>query len=257
MTSLDWFNEVDSSNCAVESLCFFPSLNPYVSYEVIFGGHAAYLAVIVVLKFLMKDRKALGLKTPMLVYNATQVFLSVLMTVKLAPFLAHGVFNISGKFCAQIEFWVFVHYVTKFLDMLDTVFMVLRKKDEQLSFLHVYHHCTIGVIWGLLLHFGVANGAAYFGAWINSLVHALMYFHYLWTSLGFSNPLKPYLTMFQMFQFSLCIIQAVLAVLFDRQIPQGWCSLQLFYHMTLLFLFMRFFLGDQKKRKTKDQKPQK
>mmetsp|Transcript_78994 Transcript_78994/g.92344 ORF Transcript_78994/g.92344 Transcript_78994/m.92344 type:complete len:253 (+) Transcript_78994:46-804(+) len=241
---------IDSRECQKESLCFFPEYNQLVSLEAIVCGHVAYLVITFGLRALMKNRAPMGLKSAMLFYNALQVFLSVLMTIKLAPFLANNIFNISGNFHPQIEFWVLVHYVTKYLDMFDSIFMVLRKKGDQLSFLHVYHHMTIGAIWGLLLHFGVGNGAAFFGAWINSLVHALMYFHYLWTSLGFKNPLKPYLTMFQMFQFSLCILQAVLAVAFDTQIPRGWCVLQLCYHMTLLYLFLQFFRGDQKKRKT-------
>lgn len=244
----DLFQTVDADVCIKESMCFFPELNKYVTLEAIAGGHIAYLVIIFGLRALLKDSKPMGLKYPMMLYNAIQVFLSVLMTIQLAPFLQNNVFNVSGRFCAKIEFWVFVHYVTKYLDMFDSLFMVLRKKGDQLSFLHVYHHCTIGVIWGLLLHFGVANGAAYFGAWINSLVHAMMYFHYLWTSLGFSNPLKSYLTMFQMFQFALCILQAVLAALYDTQIPRGWCVLQLCYHATLLYLFRDFFLKDKKRR---------
>jgi hypothetical protein len=253
--NLDVVAEVDSAHCVKESICFFPEFNPLVSLEVICGAHAAYLVVIFGLKHFMKDRAALTLKTPMLVYNVIQVVLSVLMAVQLAPFLGNNFFNISGKFSPKIEFWILVHYATKYLDMFDSVFMVLRKKGDQLSFLHVYHHCTIGVIWGLLLHYGVANGTAFFGAWINSLVHALMYFHYMWTSLGFRNPLKPYLTMFQMFQFSLCIVQAVLAAAFDTQIPREWCFLQLCYHMTLLYLFLKFFRSSSApKRSTKVKK---
>ncbi|EPY24398.1 elongation of very long chain fatty acids protein 4 [Angomonas deanei] len=177
----------------------------------------------------------------MLLYNFTQVCLSVLMTVNLAPFLKNKVFNLNGKFVSTIEFWIFVHYMTKYLDMFDTVFMVLRKKEEQLSLLHLYHHLTIGFIWGVLLQNGIANGTAFFGAWINSFVHSLMYFHYLFTSLGYTNPFKKYLTQIQMFQFALCILHAVLAVALDRQIPFSFAILQLCYHMTLLYLFMNFY----------------
>ncbi len=35
--------------------------------------------------------------------------------------------------------------VVQYLELLDSVFMVLRKKTEQLSFLHCYHHCLL--IW--------------------------------------------------------------------------------------------------------------
>ena len=45
--------------------------------------------------------------------------------------------------------WVF--YVSKILDFADTVFMVLRGKWNQLSFLHVYHHITIFLVSGSIL----------------------------------------------------------------------------------------------------------
>lgn len=242
---------VAGATCAAnESMCFYPELNKYVTYPVIVGAHIAYLAVIFSLRVVMKDvKEPFGLKYPMMAYNLTQVILSSMQVVGLAPFLLNFFFNLDGKFCATIEFWIFFHYCTKFLDMCDSLFMVLRKKGDQLSFLHVYHHLTIGMIWGILLHNGVANGTAFFGAWINSLVHALMYFHYFWTSIGMRNPFKKYLTLFQMFQFSLCILQAVLVFPFDGQIPTKWGVLQLCYHCTLLYLFNQFYKNDRKKEK--------
>lgn len=233
------------------SLCFHPELNAFVSYPVLIGGHIGYLVVVLLLRKFMADRPAYSLKVPMLVYNAVQVLLSLTMALNLGQFIYFGVFNLNGRFTGAIELWVFVHYTTKFLDMFDTYFMVLRKKEEQLSFLHVYHHLTIGFIWGLLLHHGIANGTAFFGAWINSAVHALMYFHYLYTSLGYVNPLKKYLTQVQMIQFALCILHAVLAVMYDQQIPKPWAVLQLCYHMTLLYLFMQFYRKGMRKAQRK------
>jgi hypothetical protein len=46
----------------------------------------------------------------------------------------------------SIEFLVLVHYFSKFLDMLDTVFICLKKSNNRLSFLHVFHHATIGQV---------------------------------------------------------------------------------------------------------------
>ena len=239
---------VPATTCnARESLCFHESLNWLVSWPALIGGHVGYLLIVFLLRKFMEGKKdAYSLKGPMMAYNLLQVAMSTMMTIGLAPFLQNNFFNIDGKYCKTIEFWILVHYVTKFLDMFDSYFMVLRKKNDQLSFLHVYHHTTIGLIWGLLLHFGVGNGTAFFGAWINSLVHALMYFHYFWTSLGFSNPFKQYLTMFQMFQFSLCILQAVLVLFLDKQISTPWAVLQLCYHMTLLYLFNDFLQRSKK-----------
>ncbi|KAK7197865.1 fatty acid elongase [Novymonas esmeraldas] len=241
---------VDSARCAgKESLCFHPAFNAFVSYPALFGGHLGYLVLVGVLRLFMRNRPAYSLKYPMMVYNVVQVTLSLVMAIQLAPFLAMRVFHLNGGFTGDIEFWIAVHYATKFVDMFDTFFMVLRKKEEQLSFLHVYHHLTIGFIWGLLLHHGIANGTAFFGAWINSAVHALMYTHYLYTSLGFTNPLKKYLTQVQMLQFALCILHAVLAVAVDSQIPKPWAVLQLCYHMSLLYLFLQFYRKGMRKAK--------
>ena len=76
------------------------------------------------------------------------------------------------------EMFILIHYVSKFFDFFDTIFIVLRKKDDQvlfisfkcrinlkilpilnffffqLSFLHVFHHATIGPVWGYLLLLG-------------------------------------------------------------------------------------------------------
>jgi hypothetical protein len=46
-----------SSHCTdKESMCFHPEFNKFVSYEVLIGGHVAYLAVIYVLKTVMAKR---------------------------------------------------------------------------------------------------------------------------------------------------------------------------------------------------------
>lgn len=37
----------------------------------------------------------------------------------------------------------YFYFWTKVFDLFDTVFFVLRKKSNQISFLHIYHHCTM------------------------------------------------------------------------------------------------------------------
>ncbi|AIN95556.1 fatty acid elongase, putative [Leishmania panamensis] len=242
----------DASQCiGKKSLCFHAELNTFVAYPGLIVSHIGYLVVVILLYKFMAGRTAYLLKYPMILYNMTQVVLSLTMAINLGQFLGYGVFNLNGHFTSTIEYWIFIHYLTKFLDMFDTYFMLLRKKEEQLTFLHIYHHLTIGFIWGLLLQHGVANGTAFFGAWINSAVHALMYFHYLYTSLGYKNPLKKYLTQIQMIQFVLCILHAVLVVVLDLHIPKKWAVLQLCYHMTLLYLFMQFYQKGMRKLKHK------
>jgi hypothetical protein len=40
--------------------------------------------------------------------------------------------------------WMF--YISKVFDFMDTIFIILGKKWNQLSFLHVYHHVTIFLV---------------------------------------------------------------------------------------------------------------
>lgn len=69
--------------------------------------------------------------------------------------------SIKGMRSAQLSY---CYYLLKILDLFDTVFFVLRKKTQQISFLHVYHHAAvlfgtyIGVQWApgkvvKILHF--------------------------------------------------------------------------------------------------------
>ncbi|RZC41653.1 elongation of very long chain fatty acids protein 7, partial [Asbolus verrucosus] len=74
----------------------------------------------------------------------------------------------------------YIYFLMKVTDLLDTVFFLLRKKENQASFLHVYHH--FGMI--LLSWTGVrflGGGHSIFLGVINSFVHTIMYFYYLLT----------------------------------------------------------------------------
>ena len=68
---------------------------------------------------------------------------------------------------------IYVHYNNKFVELLDTLFMVLRKKNKQVSVLHVYHHVMLIWAWFLVCRFH-CGGDAYFGAMANSFIHVVM-----------------------------------------------------------------------------------
>jgi hypothetical protein len=154
-----------------------------------------------------------------------------------------NVFGLSLPLGPAGEWFVLVHYVSKFLDFFDTAFILLRRKKEQFSFLHVYHHASIGPVWGLLLLLGFGSGTPVFGAFINSLVHVLMYSHYLVASFGVRNPLKRVLTLFQICQFYACIAHAVVVFVapFEREYIRGLALLQIVYHVSMIVLFSSFY----------------
>src|SRR5690606_23453790 len=71
----------------------------------------------------------------------------------------------------------YAYFWVRFADFLDTIFFVLTKKFDHITFLHVYHHTMVmgnGWIW---FQFG-AEGQAMFGLLRNMSVHAIMYNYY-------------------------------------------------------------------------------
>ncbi|PRD22882.1 UNVERIFIED_CONTAM: Elovl2 [Trichonephila clavipes] len=47
-------------------------------------------------------------------------------------------------------FWVM--YLVKYVELLDTVIFVFRKKYQQISFLHVFHHAVVVSIFFTAVH---------------------------------------------------------------------------------------------------------
>lgn len=70
------------------------------------------------------------------------------------------------------------------------VFFVLRKKDKQVTFLHLYHHTVMPMIsWGATKYYPGGHGS--FIGMINSFVHIVMYTYYLLSAFG--PRVQPYL----------------------------------------------------------------
>ncbi|RYH12715.1 elongation of very long chain fatty acids protein [archaeon] len=70
--------------------------------------------------------------------------------------------------------WVFLFIYSKIPELIDTVFIVLRKKP--LIFLHWYHHVTV-LLFCWSAYSTIAGSGLYFVA-MNYSVHALMYGYY-------------------------------------------------------------------------------
>jgi len=209
-------------------------ISPWVS----FGLPVFFVLGVYGMVHLMKTSKAVNVKFAMQVYNVVQILVCGYMVWGLLPCIGFpNFFGISTEFDKRGEWFVFVHYLSKYLDWFDTLWILLNKKRAQLSFLHVYHHATIVPVWGLLLYVNVGSGGVRYGAFINSLTHVIMYSHYLWTSFGLKNPLKRYITMWQISQFYSCLLHAFLVMFFDSTPVQKFAWLQVVYQTSMVYLF--------------------
>nr|CAD7601290.1 unnamed protein product [Timema genevievae] len=171
-------------------------------------GSPIYLLVIIALylffvlvagpKF-MENRRPYNLKKIIAVYNIFQV---VANSYAFYGILTSGWTDKIGLGCHPV----------RFEDDPDLkMFFVLRKKQNQVSFLHVYHHIsTIGI--GYLGSKYLPGGMVTFPIMPNTLVHVLMYTYYL---LALQGPdmqkklakFKKYLTAIQMVTFKITPIK--------------------------------------------------
>jgi len=205
---------------------------------VVFGVPVIWVFCVYGLASYMTTRKAFTLKQCMQAYNVAQIVLCSYMVYGLMPCIKFpNVFGINSEYDQQGEWFVFVHYLSKYMDWFDTLWILLRKNRKQLSFLHVYHHMTIPMVWGYLLHIGVGSGTTRYGAWINSVTHVFMYSHYLWTSFGLKNPLKRYITVWQIGQFYSCLLHAFVVRAMEETESWSMAWLQITYQISMVYLF--------------------
>uniref|UniRef100_A0A8C6V2S3 Elongation of very long chain fatty acids protein n=1 Tax=Neogobius melanostomus TaxID=47308 RepID=A0A8C6V2S3_9GOBI len=134
---------------------------------------------------LMKNRKAFDLKNVLIVYNFAVVGLSLYICYEVGLSYVMSGWGTGYSFrCDLVDFsdspqairmaeTCWLYYFSKFIEMLDTIFFVLRKKYSQVTFLHVFHHSIMPFTWW----FGV-RGLGTFHALLNSVVHVIMYTYY-------------------------------------------------------------------------------
>lgn len=222
---------------------FYPQYSWTVSAPMLVIPSCLYMGAAVLASRSAPSGFSIPVRQAMRLYNVVQIVVCLYMTIGLAPVVSFpNVFGINSTFTPQGEWFIFVHYLSKYLDWFDTFFIVAKgNASKQLSFLHVYHHATIGVVWGILLHLGCGNGTCRYGALINSITHVIMYSHYLWTSFGLKNPFKALVTKWQIFQFYTAFAHAVIVLtgvwIVEKQIPQKLAWMQFCYHITMIYLF--------------------
>lgn len=210
---------------------------------------ALYFSMLYFGKKMMANRKPFALREYMIVYNLYQTILNAWWCYAVVKQVNH---DYNGHWLESLVapadrtangfnlgFIIWVHYNNKMVEMLDTVFMVLRKKDRQVSFLHVYHHVLILWAWYAVCRYG-GGGAAYFGGLCNSAIHVCMYGYYLLRLLNIPCPWKSHLTKAQLTQFCICMVHSFYN-LYVGTYARWLAMLQLFVMVNMLVLFMDFY----------------
>ncbi|XP_069078628.1 very long chain fatty acid elongase 7 [Pleurodeles waltl] len=201
---------------------------------------------------LMENRKPFELKQIMMIYNFSMVLFSLYMCYE---FLMSGWATGYSYKCDIVDYsrspqavrmaWTcWLYYFSKYIELLDTIFFVLRKKNSQITFLHVYHHSVMLWTWWFGVKFA-AGGLGTFHALINSIVHVIMYIYYGVSALGpaYQKYLwwKKYMTSVQLVQF--IMVTTHIAQFFFMEDCQYQFPIFLYVILTYGFVFLVLFLN--------------
>jgi len=199
-------------NLPVWLTSYHQEVTPLSTWPQAAGAIVAYLAIVFGLREVMKDRQPLRLNFLFQVHNLILTLgsglLLAVMVEEVAPIVwKHGWFYGVcgyGAWTPRLEFFYIINYYFKYLELIDTVFLALKKKP--LAFLHVFHHSATA-----LLCFTQLNGrtsVSWVPITLNLTVHVFMYYYYWATAGGRTIWWKKYLTTMQITQFiiDICIV---------------------------------------------------
>ncbi|XP_072940831.1 very long chain fatty acid elongase 7-like [Epargyreus clarus] len=210
---------------------------------------------------LMTKREPFKLTTTLCLYNIIQVAFSIFLVQKYFRFLIQtGVaptkcYMTEEKDRNEVFFGIWLYFAAKISELLDTVFFVLRKKDNQVTFLHLYHHSIMVIgTWSFLKYW--PSHTLYFIGFLNSLVHVFMYTYYGLSALGPNVAKylfwKRHMTKFQLVQFVCIIVQYVNAVRTSEcpptKGPATFIALNTFFFLILFLNFYRQSYKNKHKR---------
>lgn len=211
---------------------------------------------------MQKRQHAFELRKGLTIWNACLALFSILCFVRTSPEFArtltkHGfVHSVCQSTYGQdivFDFWLLAFVGSKFVDLFDTAFIVLRRR--RLTFLHCYHHVTVLVYcW----HGGKElTAAGRWFCWMNYFVHSIMYIYYAIRASGYRIPkrISISVTSLQLTQmivgcYIVCIVyqtkmkawQAGLDA--DEACRQSWENLYFCFaiYSSYFCLFLRFFI---------------
>ncbi|XP_034177859.1 very long chain fatty acid elongase 7 [Osmia lignaria lignaria] len=173
----------------------------------------------------MRNRKPYNLNKVMIFYN---IFMAIASGCVFHGLLTSGYTTKYSLGCEphivshdpesyRMAKWVWRVVLLKVFELSDTFIFILRKKYNQASFLHIYHHTSTVLLSWIACKF-VPGGMWTFTIMLNCIVHVIMYTYYLLACLGPEMqkriaPLKQYITGLQMVQFIIMICHTIQTLL--------------------------------------------
>lgn len=199
---------------------------------------------------LMKSRDPYDLKWTIRSYNIFMSLINLYAFYRVAVLTKFGLNYFGCKKVGnktrednELVNLAFLYFATKIVELLDTVFFVLRKKYNQASNLHVFHHAFIAVcVW---IYFKIApGGSSVLFPFLNIGVHTIMYgYYFLATFQSMQKFLwwKRHLTEAQIIQFVLSMVHFSFQGLSSCQYPPALAIIGFTFNFVFFVLFCDFY----------------
>ncbi|KAL8698960.1 MAG: hypothetical protein Q9224_001618 [Gallowayella concinna] len=185
---------------------FVPAQTPLSTIQATATMLLTYYLVVFAGREFMKNRPPFKLNGLFMIHN---LYLTVASAIMLALFIEQllptvwrkGVFfaicDHRGGWTRQLVVLYYMNYLTKYIELIDTIFLVLKKKP--LTFLHTYHHGATALLCYTQL-IGL-TAVSWVPITLNLLVHVVMYWYYFQSARGVRIWWKEWITRLQIVQF--------------------------------------------------------
>jgi len=154
-----------------------------------------------------------------------------------------------------LQFWGFGFMISKYLELFDTIFTLMKHPDKKIDFLHWWHHITVLAFTQFCVSEQYDVGL-YFML-MNALVHTIMYYYYFLASIGHKPSWAMVLTILQILQMIFGILLNLYFTIYCCLDPSESCSKTrpnlllwacAFMYGSYLYLFCEFFYKKYIKR---------
>jgi len=162
----------------------------------------------------------------------------------------------NHKIMEGMSFWVYTFYLSKFVEYLDTVFLLLKAKpvmppENSQYLLHIYHHAvTAAIVWASM-HFHFST--AWTGPLTNAGVHTLMYGYYFLAEMDkIDRQLGgKFITPIQLVQFLFCLVMVIYEVIFPETCGShvGTLIFLVFNYVIFFALFVKIWIDKKTERR--------
>ncbi len=136
---------------------------------------------------------------------------------------------------------------SKFAELLDTVFLIMKHPQRKVPFLHWYHHITVLLFSWYALYYEYSTGIMF--VLMNTTVHTFMYYYYALAEMGIRVSWGKLLTIGQIGQMLMGVVFSVYYIVKTYENEQCACThpsviitSSILMYSSYLYLFVKFFV---------------